>query len=58
MKTIQNWRNGLTEQQDKLESWVVETLPRTMRMVGAWIEREFGIVYQSGSGPVALLHRP
>ena len=32
-------------------------MPRTTRHVGAWIEQEFGIVYQSCSGLVALLHR-
>ncbi len=32
-------------------------LPRTTRHVGAWIEREFAIVYQSRSGLIALLHR-
>ena len=44
-------------QQEKLRAWVGETLPRTTRQVGAWIEREFGIVYQSRSGLIALLHR-
>lgn len=45
------------EQQDKLKSWVGATLPRTTREVGAWIERAFGIAYESRSGLVALLHR-
>lgn len=45
------------EQQDMLKAWVGETLPRTTRAIGAWIEREFGIVYESRSGLVALLHR-
>ena len=44
-------------QQEKLRAWVGETLPRTTRQVGAWIERELGIVYQSRSGLIALLHR-
>ena len=44
-------------QQEKLKAWVGKTLPRTTRHVGAWIEREFGIIYQSRSGLVALLHR-
>jgi len=44
-------------QQEKLKAWVGETLPRTTRQVGAWIEWEFGIVYQSRSGLIALLHR-
>ena len=44
-------------QQERLKSWIAETLPRTTRHVGAWIEREFGIVYQSRSGLLALLPR-
>lgn len=32
-------------------------LPRTTRQVGAWIENEFGVVYESRSGLIALLHR-
>ena len=45
------------EQQDKLKAWISETLPRTTRQIGAWIEREWGIDYQSRSGLIALLHR-
>ncbi len=45
------------EQQDKLKAWITETLPRTTGQVGAWIEREFGIAYESRSGLIALLHR-
>ena len=45
------------EQQEKLKEWVGETLPRTTREVGAWIEYEFEVVYESRSGLVALLHR-
>jgi len=44
-------------QQERLKAWVSETLPRTTRLIGAWIEQEFGIVYESRSGLVALLHR-
>jgi transposase len=44
-------------QQDRLKAWITETLPRTTRPVGAWIERECGIDYQSRSGLIALLHR-
>jgi len=40
-----------------LKDWITDTLPRTTRHVGAWIEQEFGITYQSRSGLVALLHR-
>lgn len=46
-----------SEQQDKLKAWIAETLPRTTRQVGAWIEQECGIDYQSRSGLIALLHR-
>ena len=45
------------EEQQQLKSWITNTLPRTTRHVGAWIEQEFGVVYQSRSGLVALLHR-
>jgi transposase len=44
-------------QQDQLRAWITRTLPRTTREVGAWIEAEFGIVYDSRSGLVKLLHR-
>jgi transposase len=46
-----------SEQQDKLKAWISETLPRTTREVGAWIELEFDIEYESRSGLIALLHR-
>ena len=45
------------EQQDKLKAWITETLPRSTREVGAWIEKECGIDYQGRSGLIALLHR-
>jgi transposase len=45
------------EQQDKLTAWITETLPRTTREVGAWIETECGLTYESRSGLIALLHR-
>jgi transposase len=35
------------EQQDKLKAWISETLPRTTREIGAWIERECGIASHS-----------
>jgi len=44
-------------QEEKLKDYVSQTLPRTTRGVGAFIEREFGIVYESRSGLIALLHR-
>src|SRR3954466_4306275 len=45
------------EQQVTRKAWVGDTLPRTTRMVGAWIEHEFEVVYESRSGLIALLHR-
>ena len=45
------------DQQEQLSSWVNKTLPHTTRMVGAWIEQQFGLAYQSRSGLVRLLHR-
>jgi transposase len=44
-------------QQDRLKAWITETLPRTTREVGTWIEKEYGIEYQGRSGLIALLHR-
>ena len=44
-------------QEDALKVFVGTTLPRSTRQVGAWIEREFGLVYESRSGLIALLHR-
>ena len=45
------------EQQEKLKAWVAAALPRTTRQIGAWIEKEFGLVYEGRSGLIALLHR-
>ena len=44
-------------QEEKLQARITQTLPRTTREIGAFIEREFGIVYESRSGLIALLHR-
>jgi transposase len=44
-------------QQDKLKSWVASALPRSTRQIGAWIEKEFGLVYAGRSGLIALLNR-
>jgi transposase len=44
-------------QQTRLKTWIAETLPRTTREVGAWIETECGVTYESRSGLIALLHR-
>src|ERR1700690_4621423 len=40
-----------------LKAWVGATLPRSTRHIGAWIAKEFGLVYESRSGLIALLHR-
>ena len=45
------------EQCEALKAWVGSTLPRSTRQVGAWIAKEFGLVYESRSGVIALLHR-
>ena len=45
------------KQEDDLKTWVGATLPRSTRQIGAWIEKEFGLVYESRSGLIALLHR-
>ena len=44
------------EQCEALKAWVGSTLPRSTRQVGAWIAKEFGLVYESRSGLIALLH--
>ena len=44
-------------QEDALKAFVGTTLPRSTRQIGAFIEREFGLVYESRSGLIALLHR-
>jgi transposase len=44
-------------QEDELKAWVAAMLPRSTRHVGAWIEKQFGLVYESRSGLIALLHR-
>ena len=45
------------ERCDALKAWVETSLPRSTRQVGAWIGKEFGLVYESRSGLIALLHR-
>jgi transposase len=44
-------------QEDALKAWVAAALPRSTRQIGAFIEKEFGLVYESRSGLIALLHR-
>jgi len=45
------------EQEETLRAFVVAALPRSTREVGAFISQEFGLIYESRSGLVALLHR-
>lgn len=44
-------------QQEELRLWVCQTLPRTTREVGSFIEERFDVCYESRSGLVKLLHR-
>jgi len=44
-------------QEEAVEAWIAATLPRSTRQVGAYIEKEFGVVYKSRAGLIALLHR-
>jgi transposase len=44
-------------QEDALKAFVSATLPRSTRRIGAFIAQEFGVVYESRSGLIALLHR-
>ena len=44
-------------QETALKAFVTASLPRNTRQIGAFIEKEFGIVYESRSGLIALLHR-
>jgi hypothetical protein len=37
--------------------YVSQALPRSTREVGVFIEQVFGVVYESRSGLIALLHR-
>jgi transposase len=44
------------EQQAALKAWASERLPRTTNLVGAWLEKTYGVSY-SHSALIALLHR-
>jgi transposase len=44
-------------QEEALKAHVAQALPRTTREIGAFIERESGLVYESRAGLIALLHR-
>jgi len=41
----------------QLKAWVSETLPHSTRMIGAWIENTFGVVYETRGGLIKLLNR-
>jgi transposase len=43
-------------QEEALQAWVAGTLPRSTRHVGAYIAQEFGVIYESRAGLIALLH--
>ncbi len=45
------------EHEAELKAWVGATLPRSTRQIGGFIEKKFGLVYESRSGLIALLHR-
>jgi len=44
-------------QEAALTSRISESLPPSTRQIGAYIEKECGVVYESRSGLIALLHR-
>jgi transposase len=44
-------------QEAQLKAWIARTLPRSTRQVGTYILGEFGVVYESRSGLIKLLHR-
>ena len=40
-----------------MRAWVGAALPRSTRQIGAWIEKEFGLISENRSRLIALLHR-
>ena len=44
-------------QEAQLKVWTVQTLPRSIRLVGTYILKEFGVAYENRSGLIKLLHR-
>jgi transposase len=46
-----------TEQEAQLKAWIAETLPRSTHVIGAYVAKKFGVVYESRSGLIAMLHR-
>lgn len=63
IKGLSDFKGGgsigrLTEaQMAQLKAWVTETLPHSTRMIGAWIEKTFGVVYETRGGLIKLLNR-
>lgn len=63
VKGISDFKDGgsvgqLTETQTvELKAWVTETLPHSTRVIGAWIEKTFGVVYETRGGLIKLLNR-
>ena len=63
VKGLSDFKSGgsagqLTEaQMAELKTWVTEALPRSTRVVGAWIENAFGVCYETRGGLIKLLHR-
>ena len=45
------------EQEEELIAYVSEGLPRSTREVATFLNQRFGVVYESRSGLIALLHR-
>jgi transposase len=45
------------KQETALVEWIGKTLPRSTREVGAFIQKEFEVCYESRSGLIALMHR-
>ena len=44
------------EQEAQLKTFIAETLPRSTNVIGAYVAKAFGVVYES-SGLIAMLHR-
>jgi transposase len=44
-------------QEEELIVYVSEGLPRSSRQVATFLNQRFGVVYESRSGLIALLHR-
>lgn len=44
-------------QQQAVQAYVAQALPQTARQIGAYVEQQFGVVFHSRSGLIALLHR-